>query len=36
MNGVTFEPDVQYIFKPNAEVSIPDAAVFGFRSHISF
>lgn len=35
-DGVTFEPDVQYIFKPNAQANIPDAAVFGFRSHISF
>ena len=36
VNGITFEPDVQYVFKPNAQANIPDAAVFGFRSHISF
>lgn len=36
MNGVTFEPDFQYIFRPNAQANLADAAVLGFRSHISF
>lgn len=34
--GVNFEPDFQYFFRPNAVGNIKDAAVFGFKSHISF
>lgn len=36
MNGVTFAPDFQYIFRPNAQANLPNAAVLGFKSHISF
>ncbi|MBE7213186.1 MAG: carbohydrate porin [Gluconacetobacter diazotrophicus] len=32
--GVTFAPDFQYFIRPNAVGSIPDAAVFGFKSHV--
>jgi porin len=34
--GVSFQPDFQYVFRPNAQSNIRDAAVFGFKSHISF
>jgi porin len=34
--GVSFEPDFQYIFRPNAQSNIKDAAVLGFKSHINF
>jgi porin len=34
--GVSFEPDFQYVFRPNAQSNIPNAAVIGFKSHISF
>jgi porin len=36
LDGVSFEPDFQYVFRPNAQQNIPDAAVLGFKSHISF
>ena len=36
LQGVTFEPDFQYVFRPNAQAHIPAAAVLGFKSHISF
>jgi porin len=34
--GITFEPDFQYVFQPNAQSNIQDAAVFGFRAHVEF
>lgn len=34
--GVNFEPDFQYVFRPNAQGNTKDAAVFGFKSHVSF
>jgi porin len=34
--GVSLEPDFQYVFRPNAQSNIRNAAVFGFKSHISF
>ncbi|MDB5398661.1 MAG: porin [Rhodopila sp.] len=34
--GISFEPDFQYVFRPNAQANIKDAAVFGFKSHINF
>ncbi len=34
--GVNFEPDFQYIFRPNAQSNIKDATVLGFKSHVSF
>jgi porin len=34
--GVTFMPDFQYVFRPNAQANIPNAAVFGFRAHVVF
>ncbi len=36
MHGVRFEPDFQYVVQPNAQANIKDAAVFGFRLHVSF
>lgn len=32
--GVTFAPDFQYFFRPNAQKNLPDAALIGFKSHI--
>ena len=32
--GVTFAPDFQYFIRPNAQKNLPDAALFGFKSHI--
>ncbi|MGI4945925.1 MAG: carbohydrate porin [Janthinobacterium lividum] len=34
--GLGFAPDVQYVHQPNAQSSIRDAVVFGFKSHIEF
>ena len=34
--GVNFEPVFQYYFRPNAQRNIQDAALLGFKSHISF
>ncbi len=32
--GVTFAPDFQYFFRPNAQGNLPDAALIGFKSHV--
>jgi carbohydrate-selective porin OprB len=29
-------PDFQYVFRPNAQTNIQDAAVFGFRAYVNF
>jgi porin len=34
--GVSFEPDFQYVFRPNAQSNIHDAAVLGFKAHVEF
>jgi porin len=34
--GVNVEPDFQYVFRPNAQSNIKDAAVFGVRAHVQF
>jgi porin len=34
--GVNFEPDFQYVFRPNAQSNIKDAAVFGVKAHVEF
>jgi porin len=34
--GLIFQPDFQYVFRPNAQANIPNAAVFGFRARVSF
>ena len=34
--GVDFQPEFQYIFRPNAQSNIHDAAVLGFKAHVSF
>ncbi len=34
--GVNFEPVFQYYFRPNGQANIKDAAIFGFKSHITF
>ncbi len=34
MRGVTFAPDFQYFFRPNAQGNLHDAALLGFKSHI--
>ena len=34
--GMHMQPDFQYVFRPNAQSSIKDAAVFGFRANVQF
>jgi len=34
--GLIFQPDFQYVIRPNAQANIHDAAVFGFRAHVWF
>jgi len=34
--GVDFRPEFQYVFRPNAQSNIPDAAVFGFKFNVEF
>ena len=34
--GLDFRPDFQYIIRPNAQSTIHDAAVFGFKAHVVF
>ena len=34
--GVHFQPDFQYVFRPNAEANIHDAAIVGFRARVEF
>ena len=34
--GVHFQPDFQYVFRPNAVANIKDAAVLGFRADVQF
>ena len=34
--GVDFRPEFQYIFRPNAEGAIPNAAAFGFKASVQF
>ena len=34
--GVNFQPEFQYVFRPNAQGNIKDAAVLGFKAHIAF
>ena len=34
--GINFEPDFQYVFRPNAQSNIRDAAVLGFKTHVEF
>jgi len=36
MNGLHFQPVVQYVVQPNAQANIHDALVFGFRARVSF
>ncbi len=34
--GVNFAPDFQYVVRPNAQANIRNAAVMGFKAHVSF
>jgi porin len=34
--GVNFQPEFQYVFRPNAQSNIKNAAVLGFKAHINF
>jgi porin len=34
--GVNFEPDFQYVVRPNAQANIKNAAVLGFKLHVNF
>lgn len=34
--GLNVQPEFQYVFRPNAQSNIHDAAVFGFKAHVSF
>jgi hypothetical protein len=32
----TFRPEFEYMFQPNAQSNIRNAAVFGFKAHVEF
>ena len=34
--GLDFRPEFQYVIRPNAQASIPNAAVFGFKASVQF
>ncbi len=34
--GVNFQPEFQYVIRPNGQKNINDAAVFGFKTHVAF
>jgi len=34
--GVNFQPEFEYVIRPNAQTNIHDAAVFGFKTHVQF
>jgi porin len=34
--GVDFRPEFQYVFRPNAQSNIHNAAVFGFKANVEF
>jgi porin len=34
--GVSLQPDFQYVFRPNGQANLPDAAVFGARANVEF
>jgi porin len=36
MDGVNFQPDFQYVMRPNAQSNLRDAPVFGFRLYVDF
>ena len=36
LRGVNFEPDFQYVIRPNAQANIHNAAVLGFKTHVEF
>jgi porin len=33
--GLTFQPDLQYVIRPNGQGNIPNVLVLGFRAHIT-
>lgn len=35
-SGLNVQPEFQYVFRPNAQSNIHDAAVLGFKAHVSF
>ena len=36
MRGVNFQPEFQYVIRPNAQSNIKDATVYGFKTHVTF
>jgi len=34
--GLSFQPDYQFVIRPNAQANIHNASVFGFRAHVWF
>jgi porin len=34
--GTDFRPEFEYVFRPNAQSNIANAAVFGFKAHQEF
>jgi porin len=36
VDGFNFQPDFQYVVRPNAQTNIQDAPVFGFRAYVDF
>jgi porin len=35
-SGVNFQPEFQYVIRPNAQANIPNAVVLGFKANIQF
>ncbi len=34
--GINFQPEFQYVIRPNGQTNIKDAAVLGFKTHVAF
>jgi porin len=34
--GVNFQPEFEYVVRPNAQASLKNAEVFGFKTHVTF
>ncbi len=35
-HGINLQPTFQYVFRPNAQSNIKDAAVLGIKTHVNF
>ena len=36
VRGLNFQPEFEYVIRPNAQANIHNAAVFGFKAHVQF